>query len=108
MTPGQASEKGKVLIIEHPEGWRSIAPHVFDLPGGGIAFIDDGWTDPLLTSHPVHIIEDTFFEFSMGWGATRSDGEDIFIEEHTDAPRQEGSRDRAREELLRVFDISLK
>jgi hypothetical protein len=107
MTPGEASAKGAVLIIEHPDGWRSVAPHVFDLPGGGIVFIDDGWTDPLNASHAAHVLEASFSPFSLGWGATDAEGRDIFIEEHADKPAQEGTRDVAKRDIERSLGIRI-
>ena len=107
MTPGNASEQGAVLIIEHPEGGRRVAAHVFDIEGG-IAFLDSGWTDPLVTSHVLHLVEADFSEFELGWGATRADGEDIFIERHPGKPPQEGSRDAARRAIVEEFPVKFR
>ena len=51
MTPGQASERGQILTIDHPEGGKRYAAHVFDLPDGGIAWAEAGWTEPFFSGH---------------------------------------------------------
>lgn len=107
MTPGESSKAGNVLVIDHPEGGRRIAAHVFDTPGGGIAWVDSGWTDPDNASHTVHTIDAEFAEFSMGWGGTRPDGEDVFIEVYQGKVDQEGSRERARDYLQIAFRITV-
>ena len=107
MTPGEASEQGAVLIIDHPEGGRRVAAHVFDIEGG-IAFLDSGWTDPLASSHVVHMVEAEFSEFEMGWGGTRANGEDVFIERYPGSPPQEGDREAARRAFADDFTVSFR
>jgi hypothetical protein len=98
MTPGEASEQGAVMIIDHPEGGQRVAAHVFDTQNG-IAWVDSGWTAND-TGHTVHETPGTFAEFELGWGATRDDGEDVFIERHPDEPAQEGDREQARQAII--------
>ena len=57
MTPGQASEKGQILTIDHPEGGKRYAAQVFDLPGGGIAWAEAGWTEPFFSGHAFQVLE---------------------------------------------------
>jgi len=111
MTPGQASQEGAVLIVNHPLGGKRVAPHVFDLVGGGIVFLDSGWTDPWTSSHVVHAIEAEFSPFDWGgeeqWSADIGDDGDVFIERHPDNPRREGSRRAAREAVQRELPVNL-
>lgn len=111
MTPGQASRAGKVLVINHPIGGKRIAPHVFDLEDDGIAFIDDGWTAPLVSYHVAHIVEGKVFSLPpgmpRGWCIGSEDGE-VLVEFYPGNARQEGDRQDARETILRNFpDVAL-
>jgi hypothetical protein len=57
MTPGQTSAQGTVLLVEHRSSTiMRMAAHVFDLPQGGIAYLDLGWSDPLFSGHADHIL----------------------------------------------------
>ena len=106
MTPGQASAKGKILIIDHPDGGRRVAAHVFDMPGGGVVFMDSGWTDPLGASHPGHLVAAEFMPFDQGWGAIDAEGRDVFIELYPGSPAEEGDRNQAR--AILESDLQIK
>jgi hypothetical protein len=105
MTPGQASAQGNILLINHPAGgWRKAA-HVFDLADGGIAYIDQGWTDPLFSGHACHILPGTVSE-TPGYPGWFLVGEhDISIETGPGEP--DGDREFAREILERDLDMTL-
>ncbi len=106
MTPGEASRAGKVLIIYHPIGGKRIAPHVFDLEDDGIAFIDDGWTAPLVSYHVAHLVEGKVFSLPSGmprgWCVGSEDGE-VIIEFYSGNPRQEGDRKDACRTIIQNF-----
>jgi hypothetical protein len=110
MTPGQASQAGMVLVINHPIGGKRIAPHVFDLEDDGIAFIDDGWTDPLVSFHVAHIVEGKVFSLPSGihrgWCVGSEDGE-VIIEIYPDKLQREGERETARQTIEKSISISL-
>jgi hypothetical protein len=82
MTPGQASERGQILTIDHPEGGKRYAAHVFDLPGGGIAWAEAGWTEPLFSGHAFHVLEGRVgsMERYPGWMLITADERDVAID----------------------------
>jgi hypothetical protein len=106
MTPGEASRAGKLLIIYHPIGGKRIAPHVFDLKDDGIAFIDDGWTAPMVSYHVAHIVAGKVFSLPFGsrrgWCVGSEDGE-VIVEVYPGNARQEGDRDAACNTILIAF-----
>lgn len=107
MTPGQQSAKGHQLKVENAGRYRQAA-HVFDLPEGGIAYIDAGWTDPLFSGHACHILRgtvDQVIDEPATWLLINADGGDHVIEVLPDAP--EGDRELARRVLERDLDMAL-
>ena len=110
MTPGKASQEGMVLIIHHPIGGRRIAPHVFDLEEAGIAFIDDGWTAPLVSYHLAHVVQGKIlsrrYRDQETWCIRSEDGE-VVIDIYPGDARQEGSRENARTTIEQSLMISL-
>lgn len=44
--------------IDHPEGAKRYAAHVFYLRSGGIAWEEPGWTEPYFSDHAVHVLEE--------------------------------------------------
>ena len=82
MTPGQASERGQILTIDHPEGGKRYAAHVFDLPGGGIAWAEAGWTEPFFSGHAFHVLEGRVgsMEPYPGWMLITTEAQDVSID----------------------------
>lgn len=105
MSPGEASANGVVLEILHPVGGKRVCAQVFDVRGGGTAFLDSGWTNPLCTNHVVHMISGSFGRTGISWRTTLPEG-DCFFRERTGL-RPEGDRDLARKVLEEEFAIEL-
>jgi hypothetical protein len=110
MTPGQASKAGKILVVHHPVGGRRIAPHVFDLEEDGIAFIDDGWTAPLVSYHVAHIIQGKVLSRGCrdkeAW-SIRSEGGEVVVDIYPGDHRQEGSREDAKTTIQQSLMVTL-
>jgi hypothetical protein len=96
MTPGQASEQGHLLTIDHPEGGKRYAAHVFDLPGGGIAWAEAGWTEPFFSGHAFHLLEGRVESMDPypGWMLITADERDVAID--IAGGRPDGDRAEAR------------
>ncbi len=105
-TPGTASAQGLVLMLDHPYGGIRMAPHLFDVEGGGIAFVDDGWTIND-SSHTVHYLEGKVSMTADGWTVITSEKKMVPIWIMEDRPRQEGDREKARQILEQSLRIKI-
>jgi hypothetical protein len=110
MTPGKASAKGDILIIDHPIGGRRYAAHVFDLQNG-LAFMDHGWADPYPGSgQPCHQITGDFEEHSIqggGWICIDHPDGDVHVEIYRGTEVPDGTREAARSVLQRSLGIQI-
>ena len=104
MTPGETSARGTILRIDHPIGGKRYAAHVFDLPGGGIAWADSGWSTPGFAGHPFHVEagEVSTVIGLPGWLLVSTEG-DIPIEPAPGEP--DGDRELARQMIERVLGV---
>ncbi|TDG15633.1 hypothetical protein E2F43_05255 [Seongchinamella unica] len=103
-TPGQASAEGHTLTIDHPAGGLRYMAHTFDLDGGGVAWVDSGWTDPLASGHVCHYLEGTVTGNESGWRLVTPEGDSVPIQISPRLASLEGERGIAREDLQRAFD----
>jgi hypothetical protein len=104
MTPGQASAKGAILIIDHPAGGLRYMAHTFDVMDGGIAWVDSGWTDPLASGHVCHYLQGTVTDKETGWVLLTLEGEEATMQISSRDLPVEGERDIARRDIQRDFD----
>lgn len=107
MTPGQTSEQGQLLEIDHPYGGRRPAAHVFDLPGGGIAWADHGWSMPQFSGHAFHVLPGEVFVVKPypGWLLISPTLGDISIELIPGEP--DGDRALAKRQIEADLEITL-
>lgn len=56
MKATEALKQGKALVIEIDEDNRRVVAELFQI-GGQWIFADIGWTDPLNTGHPFHMVK---------------------------------------------------
>ena len=105
MTPGQASASGIVLEISHPVGGKRICGHVFDISGGGVAFVDSGWTDPFCSSHVEHIVRGNFRRVGDIWEASLPEGNCVFEQRRDLSP--EGDRSFAQKIFKEEYDLEV-
>ena len=106
MTPGEASRNQTPLVIEHPLGGVRHAAYVFDLEGGGIAWVDDTWLDG--GGHAEHLVRGQVDELGQeiegaSWAMQTPDG-DVFISVMGEAGPPD-QRARAREAISQSLDI---
>lgn len=90
MTPGEASAKGAILIVD-----GMPAAHAFDIEGG-VAWIAHGWADADPgEGQPCHIASGTFDVYDKDtWIAL--DGHDLIIRRHPGPERPDGARATAK------------
>ncbi|MEM0953311.1 MAG: hypothetical protein AAGI24_04145 [Pseudomonadota bacterium] len=106
MTPGEYSAEGNTLAIALPDGGVRYAAHVFDLPGGGIAWADHGWT-AADTGHPHHMLAGRVSSVGTEWLLEAEDGEvALWAADPADAP--DGDRAAALQELNRELGLRIK
>lgn len=102
MTPGEASAKGELLLIE-----GEPAAHVFDL-ADGIAFITYGWANGSGGGQPCHMIRGTFQTYDPTyWIAMDTEHGDVIVERVTNGPKPDGPRSKAREILQRSLLVEI-
>lgn len=104
-TPGQASAAGTLLEIDHPHGGPRYMAHVFDLTGGGIAWVDSGWTDPLASGHVCHFIQGLVAPQGDGWQVRSEKGHVIPLRPARRDGKPDGEREKARQALRQSFDL---
>jgi len=106
-TPGGTSAAGVLLVIHHPIGGRRVAAHAFDLEGGGIAWVDSGWTTND-TGHTVHAEAGEVTEAgAYGW-LLEAGGEEIAIIRYDGDGNPDGERQAAREALELELGLNLR
>jgi len=102
-SPGPISASGVVLFVDHRP-----AAHLFVLATGGIAWVDHGWTDPLVSFHVAHYFEGQLSDTGdRTWLLKTKDGEDFRIWVDPDGNRPDGDRKVAREALIKEFGLLL-
>ncbi len=79
MSPGEWSRDGNNLFVYHPHGGIRPAAHVFDIVSGGIAFLDHGWTEPLVSFHVAHYLEGTVTSARSGWNLETAEDGRVYI-----------------------------
>lgn len=56
MKATEALKQGKALVIEIDQYNRRVIADLFQIDGHWV-FVDIGWTDPLNTGHPYHMVD---------------------------------------------------
>ena len=103
LAPWYFSQSGLVLFINHRP-----AAHLFGLASGGVAWLDHGWTEPLVSFHVVHYFKGQLScTGDQTWSLVTEDGENFRIWADPDGNRPDGDREAAREALIREFDLRL-
>lgn len=104
MTPSEYSANGNALLIDHPIGGRRAAAHVFDLPDGGVAWADSGWSDLAHPGRPFHVQRCNLkYSSRWGWLDDIDDGE-LMISPLDCEP--DGDREIARRQIEYVLGIA--
>lgn len=106
ITPGQLSAGGALLEIDHPAGGLRYMAHVFDLRGGGVAWVDSGWTDPLASTHVCHYLEGAVTPCQGGWHLHSNRDGIIELRPSIRGARPEGDRFVARRGLQQSFGLN--
>ena len=109
MTPGEASKAGHILSIDHPHGGRRYAAHVFDLPSGGIAWAEAGWSSMNFDGHAWHMLHGEIGDPipEWGWLLITQDGYDVAIDIADVDEAPDGERERARAGITRDLGVTL-
>jgi hypothetical protein len=108
MRPGCLSQSGIVLYVENPNVGKRPAAHLFDIATGGIAWVDHGWTDPMVSFHVVHYLEGQLEQTERdSWCLRCANGQASRIFPDPEGHRPDGYRELARELVKEEFGLLL-
>lgn len=108
MRPGSRSQSGIVLFVENPNVGKRPAAHLFDLATGGIAWVDHGWTDPLVSFHGAHYLEGRVSQIDRQTWQLESNEREIWrIWVDPESHRPDGDRELALAAITQEFGILL-